>query len=420
MENSKLDKRRWVTLLWQMIIGTTSSFVYVLSVFISPLVELRGWAPGSILFVFTLSMWVGTPSNIIGGIILQKIKPKRLIVGGGAIYGLAILISAFVTSVVLFSVLQGIIASFFMFVIMLAQYENIGKLFPDRRGFAIGIVLGGMGLGSAIVAPIAQYITERASVVASIGGQGVAYGIIMVLCGLLLIEAPKDYMPKGWDASKFEENIEGERIATRRGPNVQWYQMIKTPIFWITMCALILINIVGAMPISNGAYMSQLAVGATEAQGAWILSIITIACAIGNAVGGMVADKFGDFQALAIVGILNVVSAAVCASVGLGHLEIWTCALALAGLDYGALTTIMPVFSMNIFGEKNFGINYGILGVNAMVVTSVAPQLSIMKNMAHTMWIGACMALAGTILAVLAIKISRNYVIKAWEKFGAE
>ena len=98
--------------------------------FYRALVELKGWDANEILFTFTVAMWVGSPSIIIGGKICSKIGPKKVICVAGLLYGLAIVVSAFVTSVAAFIVLQGVVASFFMFCISVATLDNIGTLYP--------------------------------------------------------------------------------------------------------------------------------------------------------------------------------------------------------------------------------------------------------------------------------------------------
>lgn len=413
-DTAYIDKKRWITCLLQILIGTASSFVYVLSVFIGPLVELKGWDANEILFTFTVAMWVGSPSIIIGGKICSKIGPKKVICVAGLLYGLAIVVSAFVTSVAAFIVLQGVVASFFMFCISVATLDNIGTLYPDKRGAATGLVLAGMGIGSAVIAPLAQYITDNSSVVVSIVGQGVAYAVIMVVCGALIMEAPKGYKPAGWEPEKITETADTLNGNQQRGPDVGWMKMLKTPVFWIVFFALLLINIVGSMPISNGAYMTELALGVSGATAAWIFSAVTVSCAVGNYLGGWIADRIGTMKTLALVGALNMIFAAVAGTAGLNSLTVWGIALIVIGFDYGCLTTIMPVIAMNIFGEKNFGVNYGIIGLNAIVVNAIGPQITLMEDMRMGMLSAAVVALVGSLLALLGAKAVSNYIKKAW------
>ena len=88
-----------------------------------------------------------------------------------------------------------------------------------------------MGIGSAVIAPLAQYITDNSSVVVSIVGQGVAYAVIMVVCGALIMEAPKGYKPAGWEPEKITETADTLNGNQQRGPDVGWIKMLKTPVF---------------------------------------------------------------------------------------------------------------------------------------------------------------------------------------------
>ena len=74
----------------------------------------------------------------------------------------------------------------------------------------------------------------------------------------------------------------------------------------------------------------------------------------------------------------------------------------------------MPVIAMNIFGEKNFGVNYGIIGLNAIVVNAIGPQITLMEDMRMGMLSAAVVALVGSLLALLGAKAVSNYIKKAW------
>ncbi len=414
----EIDKKRWVTCLLQILIGTASSFTYVLSVFIAPLMSLRGWDAGMILMTFTVAMWVGSPSIIIGGWIMEKVGLKRTMIISGVLYGLCIFASAMVTSVVAFIILQGVFGSFFMFVLSVCSLQNIGTLYPDARGKAQGIVLGGMGIGGAIIAPLAQFITDHFSVVISIGGQGVAYAVIIVVCAALITIAPKDYAPAGWTPESHDQEMITDKAQV--GPDLIWHKMLRKPIFWMLFFVLLFTNIIGAMPIANASYMTQLALGVDEMTGAWILSAITVGCAIGNFFGGAVCDRLGPMKTLAIAAGINVVMGIMLGTIGLTSLLIWGIGLTILSVTYGSLTTIMPVVVMNLFGEKHFGVNYGLMGCHAMIVTTIAPQMSIMPNMTKAMFICAGFALIGMILAITCFKAGPAYIKKAWAEVDGQ
>ena len=97
LTNEKIDKRRWVSCVLLMLIGAALSFTYVLSVFVNPLIAARGWDADDIIFTFTLAMWVGTPSIIIGGKLTEIFKPRKLIIICGFLYGISIVLSGFTT-----------------------------------------------------------------------------------------------------------------------------------------------------------------------------------------------------------------------------------------------------------------------------------------------------------------------------------
>ena len=408
LTNEKIDKRRWVSLVLLMLIGSALSFTYVLSVFVNPLIADRGWQADDIIFTFTLAMWVGTPSIIVGGKLTEIFKPRRLIIICGFLYGIAIVLSGFTTSVLVFMLCQGVFASAFLFFANVAAMQNVGELFPDKRGFSMGLFLAGMTGGAALQAPLAVWITQNYSVTASIVIQGILYALITVVCGLFIFNVPKDYQPKGWNPEAVEEN----ENTSEKGIDTHWKDMLKAPSFYMLLLALTLCNIAGAMFISNGAYIAEELLGTTAAKAAWMFTGVNIGCALGSIVYGWISDKIGSIYCLAIVGVLNGIFAILAATVGINSLPVFAISIIILGSNYGGLTTVQPVIAMNTYGATHFGINYGLLGISAIFVSYIAPKLSVMENVGAGIIIAGVIAFAGCISAVLAKKMVNRFVAK--------
>ena len=416
LTNEKIDKRRWVSCVLLMLIGAALSFTYVLSVFVNPLIAARGWDADDIIFTFTLAMWVGTPSIIIGGKLTEIFKPRKLIIICGLLYGISIVLSGFTTSVVLFMICQGVFASAFMFFANVAAMQNVGELFPDKRGFAMGLFLAGMTGGAALQAPLAVWITQNYSVSASIIIQGIMYAAITVVCGLFIFNVPKDYQPTGWS----NEVIDDNENTAETGIDTNWKDMLKAPSFYMLLVALTLCNIAGAMFISNGAYIAEELLGTTAAKAAWMFTGVNIGCALGSIVYGWISDKIGSIYCLAIVGVLNGIFAIVAATVGINSIAVFAISMIILGSNYGGLTTVQPVIAMNTYGATHFGINYGLLGISAIFVSYIAPKLSVMENISTGIIIAGIIAFAGCISAVLAKKMVNRFVAKYKEANSEE
>lgn len=399
-----IEKNRWITLGIQILIGTAVCYSYGLSVLIGPLSAERGWGIEEILMTYTISLWIGTPSVIIGGILRDKFGNKKCIVVGGFLTGLSIIISGYVTSVTMFVILEGVLASFFTFVVSTAQMSNIGILFPDKRGFALGLLNGGMALGGALLAPGMTFLIGSFNVSTALLIEGIVFIIIMCVLGMFVVNAPDDYRPEGWSPQNETEEL------LQSGIETTWKEMIKTPAFWLIVLMLILCGIGPNMAMSNGALMSQTAVGASETKAAWIVSLISVSSGIAGLIFGPVADKVGGCKALAVIALIEGVMMAVSATVAAGNMPIFIVTMAALGLGYGGMVTIYQVLTMNVFGSKHFGINYGVIGINALITSSVAPQLSARLDVLTSLLIAGVLALAGCAVCIAANKAVKKHM----------
>lgn len=410
LDYAKIDKKRWVSCILLILVGTALSFTYLLSVFVNPLIAARGWDPGDIIFTFTLAMWVGTPSMMIGGKLVEKFRSRNVIIFCGFFYAAAIIISGFTTSVIMFMICQGVFASAFMFFATVAAMQNLGELFPERRGFIIGLYNGGMALGAVFQAPLAAWITMNYTVTTSIVVQGSIYGLITVICGLFIFNVPEGYKPAGCDPDA--EQAVSKKASDEQGIDTDWKEMLKAPSFWMLLLALTLCNIAGAIFISNGAYVGEVLLGAAATTAAWMLSGINIGSGVGGLIYGWIADRIGSIYCLAVIGVLNCICAVIAGTIGVDIPVLFAVCAVILGANYGGLVTVQPVIAMNTYGAKHFGINYGLLGISAIVVSYIAPQLSVMENIASGITIAGIAALVGGIAAVLAKKMVSAFVKK--------
>ena len=77
----------------------------------------------------------------------------------------------------------------------------ISKWFPDKRGLALGIVIGGYGIASGVWGPIAARLIEGIGWQATFRLYGFLFLAITMIGSWLLRNPPEGYHPPGWDAA---------------------------------------------------------------------------------------------------------------------------------------------------------------------------------------------------------------------------
>ena len=414
-----VEKLRWVTLLFQIIIGSALTFTYLLGVYVGPLSQTYGWSINGILVTFTIAIWVGSPAMVIGGKIRDKLGNRLTIILGGAVYGIAIFISGSTTSLPVFIVMQGIVASSMLFVVYCAQMTNIGELFPGNRGFAVGLLTAGTSLGTAIMSPLAVYFMQHFSVASSLHIQGIIYGVICVIFGFLVINAPKGFRPKNMPE---EEEIEltGDAVETGKlDVQINWRELLKSPALYLFILGFILVCLITSAFMSNLPLMVQTSTGISEMQSATMVSAYSIALGVGGIIFGFLADRFGLFKMIYITAAAMFVIPLVVALFAIENVTAWYILTVLVGGACGCYSTMMAALTMNCFGARNFGVNYGIVGVASMIHTAIAPQVSASMSASTTLIIFAVTSVAGIFVMMITKKAITKLVQQHQEKVAA-
>ncbi len=162
------------------------------------------WNNTQVAWIFSVAICFLGLSAAWGGVNLQKYGPRKLAMGGAALYGLGYAISAvamLVHSLPLFYFAYGVIGGCGLGLGYVTPVATCAKWFPDRKGFVTGMVVMGFGLGalvmSKLVAPILMELT------------GNSLHLVFLLCGILvwifapvaasfMVNPPANFVPSGW------------------------------------------------------------------------------------------------------------------------------------------------------------------------------------------------------------------------------
>ena len=126
------------------------------------------------------------------------------------------------------------------------------KYFPDKRGFAGGLVTAVYGFSSVIVPPIAQVLTQHYGIMNTFVILGTVFALVIMFCGYFCERCPEDFNPL---------KKHGDEKTCIAVTGLTWRQMLASPIFW-PMIALLMCGAVSAMMIlSQAASIAQNEIG---------------------------------------------------------------------------------------------------------------------------------------------------------------
>jgi OFA family oxalate/formate antiporter-like MFS transporter len=316
--------------------------------------------------VYTIAIVCFAATFIVAGRLQDAKGPRICAFLGALLVGGGFALSSLTTSVTFLYIAFGVIVGVGNGFGYSAPTPVASKWFPDKRGLAVGLMVGGYGAGSAIIGPVATRLIADYGWRTTFQILGAAF-FVMGLIGTALLKNP----PAGYKAPS-----PGPAAAARKRPavDIPTRDMIRTPTFaalWIAFC---LGTTAGQMMISQLVPFMR-SVGLTAAEAAFAITIAAVGNAGGRILSGALSDSIGRLTTLKvmIVGSLLVMSA-----LGMGVSQI-VALYALVAAGYWCYGTQLSVFASttdDFYGTRYLGMNYGALFTAWGVAGIVGPFIA--------------------------------------------
>ena len=158
----KQKKQRLMTMIFGAFAIFFTGYPHVWSIYQPYVMEQAGWSQGQASMCFYLALSTFVFGNIIGGRLQDRYSPKMVVRVGGGIFAAGILASAFliIPSPIPMYLTYGVMQGFGQGMIYTAILATVQKWFPDRTGFASGVVVTANGLCGFFLAPVSRKFLE--------------------------------------------------------------------------------------------------------------------------------------------------------------------------------------------------------------------------------------------------------------------
>ena len=158
-----------------------SSPQYVWTLFTQPLMASLGTQLAAIQITFSILIVVQTFLSPCQGFLVDRFGPRVLLSVGGALTGLSWVLAARVTTLTGLYLTYGVLGGIGTGIVYVGVIGHMVQWFPDRRGFATGIVAAGYGMGALLTTfPIAASMKE-----ASYQQALFRWGLVFIAVGIL-------------------------------------------------------------------------------------------------------------------------------------------------------------------------------------------------------------------------------------------
>lgn len=377
-------------------INLALGILYAWSIFKSAIEKDFGWDPARLNDPYAVCCLVFSFVMILGGRCQDRFGPKWTAVLGGVMVAAGLGISSqssdYLVWVLGFGVLAGIGIGFGYS----AATPPALKWFPaSMTGKVAGVVVAGFGLAPLYIAPLTDLLLKK-------GGVGFAtlfYSLFFLIsvCGLaMLLKNPEEKdLVAGKNSPALQVSVQPLGLFVRKDFYLLWM------IYFIASGA-------GLMVISSINGMAKKSMGEIA-----FLAVVVLALgnAFGRVVAGFVSDKIGRKATLLGVTILQ----AICMLLAVPVTETFSFSILLVllataiGFYYGANLCLFPAFAKDLYGLKNFGVNYGILftawGAGGFVLSRLQQMLKASSgNFRSSFLVAAAFLVVGALLTLLLDK----------------
>jgi MFS family permease len=329
--------------------AVTYGLLYSYGVFFKPLAAHFDWDRATVSSVYSVSLIIRGAISIWIGWLADRYGAKKIMVFCGFMMGLGLVLTSKINELwqffISYSLIEaiGLSGSFGIATAMTARW------FTRNRGFALGIVSAGVGIGTLVIVPGSERLINAVDWPLAFLISGICAGAIVMIAALFLKPAPLNGVVSSSQnpAGKKEETIELtliQAIRTRR------MQIVMVVFLCFIFCnQLILVHYYN--------YATDIGIDPLAAAG--LVSLMGIISIGGRLAMGVWAEKLGLYNTLILCCILLIVSL-----VGLAFFHSTWALYAFAvifGFTYGAEVPQVPMFVGKFGGTKNMAALVGLV-----------------------------------------------------------
>lgn len=310
-----------------------------------------GWKASDLNDPYTLCCLVFAAAMIVAGRCQDKLGPRVTATLGGVLIGAGMILVSTTTNYNLWLLGFGVLGGLGMGFGYSSTTPPALKWFPPAKtGLIAGLVVAGFGLAPVYLAPLSKYLVENYQLQKSMLILGIGFFVVIVGLAQLLRNPPPGYVAGAASSAN-------KPASTGLTPG----EVLRTPTFWILWVIYFAGAGAGLMVISSISGMAK----TTMKEAAFIaVAVMAIGNAGGRVAAGLLSDKIGRRWTLMLVllfqAVLMFIAIPVTKSTE-GEKYVIVLVATLIGFNYGANLTLFPSFAKDLWGLKNFGMNYGIL-----------------------------------------------------------
>jgi MFS family permease len=377
---------------------------YTFSSFFPALQQTFAATRGDISFVFALSGFLYFSLGAVSGPLADRLGPRWVTVAGMLCVGVGMLLTSQAQALWQVYVTYGLgigVGVGFSYTPSLAAVQ---RWFVRRRGFASGMAVAGIGVGTLLFPPLATWLIGVVGWRAAYGILGIVTILIGPAAALLLAHSPqrRGLLPDG--DQEPEAAMPGSTQAKAPISTEDDFtlgQALRTRAFWLLYAASFASSLGLFIPFAHlPAYAQDH--GFSAGFGALLISLIGVGSTAGRFLLGHGADRLG--LRLSLQGMF----------LGMTMMLLWWLIATnawflvifalLFGVCYGGFVALLPALTALCFGGRRISSILGVIFTGVGVGTLLGPGLAgTLYDLSHSYTVPILLSAVANLVAVLCI-----------------
>jgi MFS family permease len=371
----------------------------VYGIFFNPLRDEFGWTRALTSGAYSVSSAFSGMLGIVMGVLTDKFGPRLVVMSSGLLLGVGYFLMSRLNSDWQLYLFFGVIIGTGMSGLWIPLLTTVARWFDRSRSLMTGITISGLTVGQIIGPPVISRLIDSYGWRDTYVILAVTVFIVVVLAGILLKLKPAGIHEPAPRKQK-EKPVESAAPVK----DYTFREAAGTAQFWLGSLAFFCFGFVAyGLTVHLVPHITQL--GIDEITAANVLALNGGIGIIGNFVlGGIIGDKIGNRRAF----ILGLILATIGLAVLLPSRELWLLYVyaVLFGLGLGSMGTSESPLVARLFGLKNHGMIYGVMGLGFTAGGAAGPVIiGYMTDLADSYQpaFGVCLALSVIALVLMVV-----------------
>ncbi|QNK66445.1 MCT family MFS transporter [Variovorax sp. PAMC26660] len=338
---------------------------YTFSAFLESLQKDFGASRGSVSLVFSLAGFLYFGLGVLSGPLADRWGSRRLAVAGMVLVGLGLAVASQAQSLTQIYLAYGLGVGLGVGASYVPVLGAVQRWFVKRRGFASGLAVSGIGVGTLVMPPLASFLIEQLGWRHAYLALGVLAAVVGVGMALLIENDPRD-RGLGPDGDPPQP-----QATSARPEGFTVHDAVRSRRF-AGLYAACLISSFGLFVPFVHLVPYALDHGVASTSAVLLLGAIGVGSTAGRFFLGGLADRMGRPHTMLLMSTGMALSLLVWAmSGGFWGLAVFAFAY---GVFYGGFVALLPALVMDYFGGRNISAIIGVLYTSVAVGTLIGPS----------------------------------------------